>query len=718
MAVRLTTCLACVALALNGQSTGKSTWTFTPELKRLNTSDAELPSGTATVTAGSADTIRVGLYLTIESDNTRNDNALGFDMLLGAVHFSSGTNGLSETDIGPIVKALRGGTSGWISKLESDSTAAGYNTTFDGSTGFEVFGPPAEEENEDSWIFLWLDIESLSDPRGVWCDPDAADHDCEIFLGVLEISMAAMPFSAAGTLNLSVANAIDSTQRVDVDAFHRRAEIGVGDGNTVTYTVQRGSTSAAPTVSSGAVNGDALTLVFNADLDADTVPGASVFDVEVDSVDRVLASSDPVAISNTTVTLKLGEAVSSEETVTAAYTQPTNTNTNRLRLASATDDGTVVESFTAYAVTNNTPAYILSVADESLAEDSISTLDFTVRVEPSTSQKAITVDYATSDGTATVGEDYTSASGTLTIAAGSTAGTISVPVTDDTVADGDETFSLTLSNPTGAKLDGDVAELVATGTIEDDEPAGVPTLSEARGFGKKITLTYAKSLDGNSTPATSAFTVEAADQGQAASPITVNSADISGRAVILTLASEVRIGQTVTLDYDAPNTDPVQDISGLDAANLNGQTVTVGPFLADVDVTGDGVFDDKDAQAMQAVFRFGSLLEGSAPLRQRLLGSLAPEGSPTDADLQGIVSRADLLDDGDVPSDMDVTGDGSLDDKDAQAMQAVFRFGSLLEGSAPLRQRLLGSLAPEDSPTDADLQGIVSKADALAEAAG
>ena len=718
MAVRLTTCLACVALALNGQSTGKSTWTFTPELKRLNTSDAELPSGTATVTAGSADTIRVGLYLTIESDNTRNDNALGFDMLLGAVHFSSGTNGLSETDIGPIVKALRGGTSGWISKLESDSTAAGYNTTFDGSTGFEVFGPPAEEENEDSWIFLWLDIESLSDPRGVWCDPDAADHDCEIFLGVLEISMAAMPFSAAGTLNLSVANAIDSTQRVDVDAFHRRAEIGVGDGNTVTYTVQRGSTSAAPTVSSGAVNGDALTLVFNADLDADTVPGASVFDVEVDSVDRALASSDPVAISNTTVTLKLGEAVSSEETVTAAYTQPTNTNTNRLRLASATDDGTVVESFTAYTVTNNTPAYILSVADESLAENSISTLDFTVRVEPSTSQKAITVDYATSDGTATVGEDYTSASGTLTIAAGSTAGTISVPVTDDTVADGDETFSLTLSNPTGAKLDGDVAELVATGTIEDDEPAGAPVLSKARGFGKKITLTYAKSLDQNSTPASAAFTVEAANQGQAASAVAVSSVEVSGRAVILALAAEVRIGQAVTLDYDAPGAAPVQDIAGLDAADLTDQAVHVGPALTDMDVTGEGSFDSKDVLATYYVLVLGSVLEVNPTFRETLLASLAPQDSRTDADLQRIVTRANLVDDGDVPSDMDVTGEGSFDSKDALATYYVLVLGSVLEVNPTFRETLLASLAPQDSRTDADLQRIVSKANALAGAVG
>ena len=717
-ALRLTACLACVAFAANGQSTGKSTWTFTPELRRLNTTDAELSSGTVTVTAGSTDTIRVGLYLTVESDNTRADDALGFDLLLGAIHFSSNSNGLSETDIGPIIKALRDGTSGWTSKLESDTTAAGYNTTFDGSTGIELLGPPAEEENEDSWIFLWLDIESFSNPRGVWCDADATDHDCEIFLGVLEIRMAAMPFSAAGTLSLAVASALDSTQKVQVDAFHLRAEVEIEDGNTVTYTVQRGSTSTAPTVSSGAVNGDTLTLVFDADLDADTVPAPSVFDVEVDSVDRALASSDPVAINNTIVTLKLGEPISSEETLTVAYTQPTNANANRLQLASATDDGAAVESFTAYTVTNNTPAYALSVADESLAENSASTLDFTVAVEPSASQKAITVDYATSGGTATAGEDYTSAGGTLTIAAGSTEGTISVTVTDDTVADGDETFNLTLSNPTGATLDGDVGELVATGTIEDDEPAAAPVLSTARGFGQQITLTYTKSLDQNSTPASAAFTVEAANEGQAASAITVSSVEVSGSAVILTLAAEVRIGQTVTLDYDSPGTDPVQDIAGLHAADLTDQAVTVGPALADMDVTGAGSFDRKDAQAVTYVLTVGSFLETNAGFRERLLASLASEDSPTDEQLLQIVNKAKALNGADVPSDMDVTEDGSFDRKDAQAVTYVLTVGSFLETNAGFRERLLASLASEDSPTDEQLLQIVNKAKALVQAAG
>ena len=82
----------------------------------------------------------------------------------------------------------------------------------------------------------------------------------------------------------------------------------------------------------------------------------------------------------------------------------------------------------------------------------------------------VTVDYATSDGTATAGEDYTAASGTLTFAPGETEKTVSVPVLDDGEAEEAETLTLTLSNASGAGTV--IFTASATGTIEDDEPAG------------------------------------------------------------------------------------------------------------------------------------------------------------------------------------------------------------------------------------------------------
>jgi uncharacterized repeat protein (TIGR01451 family) len=60
-----------------------------------------------------------------------------------------------------------------------------------------------------------------------------------------------------------------------------------------------------------------------------------------------------------------------------------------------------------------------------------------------------TVDYSTSDGTATERSDYTTARGTLRFAPGETEKTFDVLVTDDALQESDETFNVTLSNPTG-----------------------------------------------------------------------------------------------------------------------------------------------------------------------------------------------------------------------------------------------------------------------------
>jgi hypothetical protein len=62
---------------------------------------------------------------------------------------------------------------------------------------------------------------------------------------------------------------------------------------------------------------------------------------------------------------------------------------------------------------------------------------------------AVSVDYAIVPGSAAQA-DYTASNGTLTWAAGETAPkTISVPITDDTAEEGEETFSVALSNPSG-----------------------------------------------------------------------------------------------------------------------------------------------------------------------------------------------------------------------------------------------------------------------------
>ena len=110
----------------------------------------------------------------------------------------------------------------------------------------------------------------------------------------------------------------------------------------------------------------------------------------------------------------------------------------------------------------------LSVFDAG-ANEAGGAIGFRVTLDPAASG-TVTVDYATADGTATAGADYDATSGTLTFAPGETAKTVSVPLIDDTVEDGGETFTLTLSNAVGAMI----ADGEATGAILNTEAPPEP----------------------------------------------------------------------------------------------------------------------------------------------------------------------------------------------------------------------------------------------------
>jgi len=84
---------------------------------------------------------------------------------------------------------------------------------------------------------------------------------------------------------------------------------------------------------------------------------------------------------------------------------------------------------------------------------------------------AVGVSYATTAGTAGSG-DFTATSGVLSWADGDATGrTITVPITNDSAVEANETFAVTLSNPTG---DASLGTATATVTIVDDDIFTVP----------------------------------------------------------------------------------------------------------------------------------------------------------------------------------------------------------------------------------------------------
>ncbi len=126
----------------------------------------------------------------------------------------------------------------------------------------------------------------------------------------------------------------------------------------------------------------------------------------------------------------------------------------------------------------------LSVADARVDENTGDPVVFAVTLGRA-SRHTVTVDYATSDGTgsnaAVAGQDYEARSGTLTFAPGETDKTVSVPVLPDSHDEGEETFTLTLSNPAGGNAW--LADAVAAGTIVNTDP--MPQAWLAR-FGRTV----------------------------------------------------------------------------------------------------------------------------------------------------------------------------------------------------------------------------------------
>lgn len=109
---------------------------------------------------------------------------------------------------------------------------------------------------------------------------------------------------------------------------------------------------------------------------------------------------------------------------------------------------------------------------------------------------AVGVSYSTSNGTAAAGSDYTAASGSLSWANADTASkTFTVSIADDSVGEGDESFTVSLATPSGGATLGSLSS--ATVTILDNEnpaPGSIQLTAPAYSVGESgLTVTITAS---------------------------------------------------------------------------------------------------------------------------------------------------------------------------------------------------------------------------------
>jgi len=233
----------------------------------------------------------------------------------------------------------------------------------------------------------------------------------------------------------------------------------------------------------------------------------------------------------------------------------------------------------------------------------------------------ISVDYTTANGTATAGSDYTAVSGaTLNIAAGSSSNTFTITVNDDATQESDETFTVSLSNPSSGINIG--TQNSHTYTIVDNDNSRKVNFDNATANGSESTTTVSVGLNINIADAGSATTVDYSVSGGTATGggvdytlssgtvtfpagtattasfnISINNdaLDEDNETIIITLSnpSNCNIGTTSTFTYTINDDDPTPTIqftstsssASESTANVNLQLSLSAASSKDVDVS-------------------------------------------------------------------------------------------------------------------------------------
>lgn len=376
------------------------------------------------------------------------------------------------------------------------------------------------------------------------------------------------------------AQAIGTIENDDAEPTLFISDITFGEGTGTT------ATSATFTVQLSAASGQTVSVEYA------TANGSAVQGSDYAATSGTLTFA-PGILSQTAVVPVNPDAVDeNDETFQVALSNPVAAT-----LATASATATIID---------DDPAPGVSVADVTVVEGNTSSsmASFVVTLSGA-SQKAITLDYATSDGTAVAGADYTAAMGTVTLNPGDVTATINVVVLGDTSPEGDETFTLVLSNPSNVTL----VDAVAVGTLlEDDAPVPAISVSDpvlAEGNSGTTTLTFAVTLSTSTTQTVTVAYSTADGTATSGGTSALGGEDYVATSGTLTFAP----GTTQQLVSVQVNADTLHEPSETVNLVLSGATnATIG------DPTGVGTLTNDDAAPVITIGDITSP-EGSAGTR-------------------------------------------------------------------------------------------------------
>jgi ELWxxDGT repeat protein len=201
----------------------------------------------------------------------------------------------------------------------------------------------------------------------------------------------------------------------------------------------------------------------------------------------------------------------------------------------------------------------------------------------------ITLDWTTAAGTtnpATEGVDYLAANGTLTVPAGATSATLDVPVVGDTLAEGNESFAVVLSNSSGPNI----TDTRGDGTITNDDTLtlSVADASAVEGNSGNTPLVFTLTLSGDHEQPIS-VTVATSGGGPTPPAAAAGSDFVTKSATVVSFAAGV-LSQTVSVDVVG---DTVAEAAN-ESFGLSLSNVTTGVTLARTKALGIILDDDSN----------------------------------------------------------------------------------------------------------------------------
>jgi hypothetical protein len=462
------------------QGGGQGTGTINNDDASLSINDVTLSEGNSGTTTFTFTVTRVGGSTTTVDYATADDLATAgsdYTATSGTLTFNPGdtTRTISVAVTGDTVVE---GDETFFVNLSNPSTGAnisdgqGTGTIQNEDASLSIGDVTLTEGNSGPSLFTFTLTRSGSTSGTTTVEYATADGSASVAAGDYAAAFGTVTFNPGDTtqtIDISVGG--DATLEPDENFFINLSNPtgAIISDNQATGTIQNDDNAPGFSIGDASVvegNAGTTTLAFTVVKIGDsslthtvnfaTADGSAVAGSDYTSTSGTLSFDPSTSIQTINVTVQGEINFEADETVLVDLGAPSNGAT----LSDGQGTGTIQ---------NDDSAAGLSISDASIVEGNAgsSTLTFTV-LRGGDTTGTTTVDYTTADGSATTADnDYVAASGTLTFAANEVSQTISVTVNGDVISEGDETFTLTLSNPGSPAT---ISTGTAIGTITNDEP--------------------------------------------------------------------------------------------------------------------------------------------------------------------------------------------------------------------------------------------------------